>query len=224
LTGYKSLTEFIGRYGDRGYVLLKAILEEADSNWANPVLGDFDFKGVKSRLMSYGVDYNPSPLLSKLEKEYGVIESSYRSSNQHWWRITDREAIEEVVRLKEGRPPRDEEDPRIKMLRIQFYSLEPERILEVIRRASKSGRLNEYMKKQLKRIVFEDLPLIVEFLERARSEYPEELFREIALAETIMESLEKVIVKHDSKRRLGLDDALPGSLIESREYSSERGF
>ncbi len=224
MVGYKSLTEFIGRYGERGYILLKAILEETDSNWAYPGLGDFDFKGIKSRLRSYGIDYNPSPLLSKLEREYGVIETSYKSSNQHWWKITDRESIEEVVRLKEGRPLRDHEDPRIRMLKIQFYSLDPERILELVRRASRNSKLNEYIKRQLRRIVFEDLPLIVDFLEKAKSEYPEELFREITLAETIIESLERTVTKHSSSRRVRLEDSLPGGIIESEEYGPEGRF
>ncbi|MEB3780534.1 MAG: hypothetical protein GSR85_09965 [Desulfurococcales archaeon] len=224
MASYKSLTEFIGKYGERGYILLRAILEEADSNWANPVLGDFNFKGIKNRLRSYGIDYNPSLLLSRLEREYGVIETSYKSSSQHWWRITDREAIEEVVRLKEGKPPRDEEDPRMRMLRIQFYSLEPERMLEVVKRASRSSRLNEYIKKQLRKIVFEDLPLLVDFLERAKSEYPEDLLREITLAETIIESLEKAIIKHGYKRHTSLYEALPRDLAEPGEYDPERGL
>ena len=42
----------------------------------------------------------------------------------------------------------------------------------------------------LRRIAFQDLPLLVDFLERAKAEYPDELAAEIALAERILEEAE----------------------------------
>ncbi|MEB3774401.1 MAG: hypothetical protein GSR86_05695, partial [Desulfurococcales archaeon] len=186
------LREFLARYGERGYLVLKAIVEEADRNWGEPRLGDFSFKGVRSRIRGYGVEYNPAPLLSKLEKEYGVIETTYRSSTQHWWRIVDRDSLIEALRVYEG-SPEGELDARARLLRIQFYSLDPERILEVLRRAGARRRLSDYDRRRIRRIVFEDLPLVVRFLEEAEGEYEDLLAREIALAHAILDAAEKLV-------------------------------
>ena len=79
----EGLEEFLAKYGERGYALLKAILEASLAPRRGPGFGDFSFKEIKARLASYGLNYNPSVLLAKLEKEYGVIETSYRSGTQH---------------------------------------------------------------------------------------------------------------------------------------------
>lgn len=187
------LEEFIAKYGERGYLVLKAILEAARRAKKPFSLGDFNFKDVKAVLKSMGVDYNPAPLLSKLEKEYGVIETSYKSSSQRWWRIVDRRTLESIVREWEGRPEPDPEDPRLRMLRIQFYSLQPYEILDLLTRLSKRRRLNSAEKARLRRIAFEDLPLIVDFIERAQSDYPDELSQEIAVAESILDLFEELV-------------------------------
>lgn len=187
------LEEFIAKYGERGYLVLKAILEAAKRAKKPFSLGDFSFKDVKAVLKSMGVDYNPAPLLSKLEKEYGVIETSYKSSSQRWWRIVDRRTLESIVREWEGRPEPDPEDPRLRMLRIQFYSLQPYEILDLLTRLSKRRRLNSAEKARLRRIAFEDLPLIVDFIERAQSDYPDELSQEIAVAESILDLFEELV-------------------------------
>ncbi|WP_062662620.1 hypothetical protein [Aeropyrum camini] len=124
-----SLRGFLERYGEKGYIVLKAMLEESQSPARGPRPGDFSFKGLKARIASYGLEYNPSLLLARLEREYGVIETSFRSSNQHWWRIRDRRAVEKAVREYEGG---EEEvlDPKVRVLRIQFWSLEPEKLLK----------------------------------------------------------------------------------------------
>lgn len=189
------LDEFLAKYGERGYLVLRAIIEEADSNWGGPGLGDFNFKGVKSRIMGYGVEYNPGPLLSRLEKDYGVIETTYKSSNQHWWRIVNREAIIAALRRYEGLEPEEpgEPDARARLLRIQFYSLEPDRMLEYLKRIGRLKRLSEADRRRLRRIVFEDLPLLVQFLEEAEAEYSDQLAREISLAHAILDAAEKLV-------------------------------
>ncbi len=183
------LDDFLARYGERGYALLKAILEEADKPRRGPSLGDFSFKGVKARLSSYGVDYNPAILLSKLEREYGVIETSYRSGSQHWWRIVDRRAIEEAVREYEGRPP-GPHDPRVRVLRVQFASLEPEALLRELERIASSPRPGRRERERLREIAFKYLPLIASFLEEA-SGYEDELEYEINLANEILAAAER---------------------------------
>lgn len=186
------LSEFLARYGERGYAVLRAIIEESSSNWAGFRLGDFSFKGVKKRLSSWGLDYNPSLLLARLEKEYGVIETSYKSSSQHWWVIVDREALEEAVREYEGVGEEPSNEFRVKALKLQFYSLDPLGILKQLRRMLKQGRLSAQEKRLLRRIAFEDIPLLVEFAEKA-VEYREALSRELAIVEEIIDVAEKLV-------------------------------
>lgn len=185
--------EFLARYGEKGYIVLRAILEAAREALARPGLGDFDYRGVRKALERMGYSYNPSPLLGILEREYGLIETSYKSSNQHWWRFLDRESIEEAVREYEGRPEPDEADPRLRLLRIQFYSLDPGGIMDLLQRLSARKRLTSHERNLLRRIAFDDLPHLVDFLEAAKAEYPDELADEIAYAEAILELAEALV-------------------------------
>lgn len=207
------IDEFIAKYGERGYIVLKAVLEATKKSRRSFKLGDFSFRGVKTILKAMGVEYNPAPLLSKLEKEYGVIETSYKSSNQHWWRILDKGLIETVVREWEGRPEPDPEDPRLRMLRIQFYSLSPQETLDLLTRLSRR-RLNSVERARLKKIAFEELPLLVDFIEKARSQYPDELSEELAVAESILDLFEEVVRGGESKmsRSTLVRDRLENSL------------
>ncbi len=222
LMGRHRLSEFIARYGERGYAVLKAIIEEASSNWASFKLGDFSFKGVKKRLASWGLDYNPSLLLARLEREYGVIETSYKSSSQHWWVILDRDALEEAVREYEGVDESPDADLRVKALRLQFYSLEPLRILGQLKRMLRQGRLSSQEKKLLRRIAFEEVPLLVEFAEKA-IEYRDALSRELSIAEEIISTAEKLVAMM-IERTSGLEDSSLRGLFKPRKESPESQF
>jgi len=212
------LKEFIAKYGDRGYLVIRAIIEEADRQWGGPGLGDFSFKGVRNRIKSYGVEYNPAPLLSKLEKEYRVIETTYKSSTQHWWRIIDRSVLVSILKGYDYGVETVEDDNRARLLRIQFYALEPDRILEALRRISRLRKLSDYDRRRLRRIVFEDLPFIVRFLEEAEGEYDDLLSREIALAHAILDAAERIISPG------GLKPASHGGLPKPVKYSAKTGF
>ena len=211
------LEGFVGKYGEKGYIVLKAILEASRRARAPYALGDFNYKDIKKILLEMGIDYNPSPLLSKLEKEYGVIETSYKSNNQHWWNIIDRYSIEEIVREWEGKPEPDPEDPRVRMLRIQFYSLDPQSIMDTLTRLSRRSRLSSAEKEKLRKFAFHELPLLVEFLEQAKTEYSDELADEIALAESIIELAEYVINRVTVKMRRSTS-----YLLENPSKSSKR--
>ena len=189
------LREFLATYGERGYYLLKAMLETSRSLIGVAKLGDFDFKSVRRKLREYGLDYNPAILLSKLEKDYYIIETSYKSSNQHWWRIIDENTLEDVIREHEGRPPQDPDDPKLRILRIQFYSLNPDGLLETLKKLENTRKLGWPERRILRKLAFEELPLLAEFLDKAREQYPEELAREITLAEAILETAEAVVVR-----------------------------
>ena len=188
------LDDFIARYGERAYALLKAILEEASKPRRGPSLGDFSFKGVKARLSSYGIEYNPAILLSKLEKEYGVIETTFKSGSQHWWRIVNREAIEDAVKEYEGVPRSDVLDPKVRVLRVQFASLNPESLLRELERIASSPRITRREMERLREIAFNILPLIASFLEQA-AEHEDELSYEINLASEILAAAERAVAR-----------------------------
>ena len=213
------LEDFMARYKERAYVLLKAILEEASKPRRGPSLGDFSFKGIKARLSSYGVEYNPAILLSKLEKEYGVIETSFRSGSQHWWRIVDREAIENAVREYEGVPRSDVLDPKVRVLRVQFASLDPESLLRELERIASTPRITRRERERLKEIAFKTLPLIASFLEQA-IEHEEELAYEINLASEILTAAERAVARI---RERSNKIVIPGSLRE-KELRGVQGF
>ncbi len=191
--GSRDLREFIRIYGERGYYVLKAILEAYKENWGRGALGDFDFKSVKRKIESYGIEYNPAVLISRLEKEYRVIETTYKSSNQHWWRIVDLELIEEAVAEHEGRSIESITSlpPRARLLRLQFYATEPEKVLMTLKRALRGFRIPQ---KVIDEILFIKLPRIVNFLENAQEEFFEELSAEISLAEEILNLAEQVVM------------------------------
>lgn len=193
------LDEFIARYGDRGIILLKAILEASKLRAARKGLGDFSFKDIKAWLAREGLEYNPSILLAKLEKEYGVIETSYKSSNQHWWVILDRRAIEEAVYGDQGYPPEESGSPMVRVLRAQFYSLEPSYIKGQLERMARARRLTRRDLEILREIAFNRLPPIARFLEES-TEYPEALEYERMLAEEILDLVDAVISKLGSPR------------------------
>ena len=177
----ETLDEFVAKYGERAYYVLKAILE-ATMRVRGARLGDFDLKSLKEVLSSYGLEYNPVPLLYSLEKRYGVIRTSYRSSQQHWWTIVDRRQIERAVAGYEGREVGD--DYGLRLLRVQFYSLEPFEMLRRLKAAASADR--GVRKRVLESIAFDALPRLVEFLERAKEKYQYELSGEIKLAEEIL--------------------------------------
>jgi len=197
-------SEFIAVYGERGYYVLRAVLDATRELVGRARLGDFDYKTVKRKLREMGLDYNPSLLLSRLEREYGLIETTYKSGGQHWWRILDLSEIEDALAEYEGRPSGAEasSSPRARLLRLQFYVLEPLRLLERVERLSR--RRGRDALRALREIVYRDLPPIVEFLAKAEEEgLTEELAAEVEVAERILEKAE------EAARALGILTAAP---------------
>ncbi len=184
-----NINDFIAQYGERGRMLLRAIYEEAVYPSSEGKLGDFSFKSIKKRLSNYGLSYNPSPLLRILEKEVRLIETSYKSSNQHWWKIVDLNLLKASIGAGGSI-----NDPRIKLLRIQFYSLDPLGVLEYLEKLVKKKRVLESEKRRFKKIVFEVLPGIVDFLEESE-DYDEDLAVEREIANRILDIAETVSFK-----------------------------
>ena len=225
--GRDRASDFIAVYGERGYYVLKAIIEAARELVGRARLGDFDFKTVKAKLREMGLDYNPSILLARLEREYGLIETTYRSGNQHWWRILDMSGIEDAIAEYEGRPSAEEtlSDPRVRLLRLQFYALEPLRLLERIEKLSR--RRSREALRVFREVTFRELPGVVEFLSRVEEEgLTDELSAEVALAERILEAAEKTAARlglMPSPSVLGLEEpALRGGIREPSQHRPER--
>jgi len=215
-----AVREFLARYGEKGALILRAVLDAARRRRPGAP-GDFDFRSVKAALARMGVSYNPAPLLGILEREYGVIETTYHTSGQHWWRLVDPRAVEAALREYDGLPDEDPDDPRLRLLKTQFYSLNPYSILESLQRLASRRRLTRAEAEKLRMIAFNDLPLLVRWLEEARAEYPDELAAEISLAEDVLDLAEEAAARASGRR---LEPATGGRVAEAFEHSLERGF
>ena len=172
--------EFLAEYGERGYAVLKAAVEASVSGGGRGVrLGDFSYREVVSRLRAWGIEYNPSMLLRIVERDYGIIETSYRSSSQHWWRFIDLdaviEALEEYERgvnaLEEQAGEADGEEGEVDadevLVRLQIASLNPYQLLEKLEKLLVKPKLTTADYALLRSLAFSDLPAVVEVLRRA---------------------------------------------------------
>jgi len=193
------LKEFIIEYGERACILLKAIYEESSSQ-RELKLGDFSVKGLKSKLKSWGIDYNPIPLILKLEKELNIIETSYRSTTQRWWRILDRGILERALRECNITPQhRILEDSRARILKIQLHILKPWEILGMLKNIQSKNTMTKSDLELVKRIAFNELPILIKIKEEAESlGYNIGLREELEVVERIIEVLEEVVLRKES--------------------------
>ena len=155
----------ISEYGEKAKIVLRAAIESAEELRMKSAarLGDFDYKTLKKKLREQSINYNPSLLLRALERDYMIIETSYKSSNQHWWVFLDEDAVRRVVLEEELT-----EDPEVIVLKTQYKTLKPRELLETLARIESKKKLNEIDKKILRRIAFEELDLVVKILGRMR--------------------------------------------------------
>jgi hypothetical protein len=186
--------DFLARYGEKGYAVLRALLDAYYSSaGASPGvrLGDVSYREVAARLRERGLSYNPSMLLRVLEREYGLIETSYQSRNQHWWRIPEPEALEEALEEYEAGsspdpgPGEEALDPEVELFRLQVASLDPAGLIERLDRLLAKPRLTRADAAELRRLAFGEMELVARLLRRAEElgyEGPEvELLREAML-------------------------------------------
>jgi hypothetical protein len=158
-------TEFLLKFGDKGKVLLKTLLEASEEN-ENTELGDFSYKSVKEKLEEKGYGFDPKMLLRSLEKDYGIIETTYKSTNQHWWKFIDKEQVEEALEHDEI------EDPKIKLVFLKFYSLDPKSLEKKLSFLMRKSVLTEMDKKTFRNLVFNEISQLTEIYEEA-SQYEE---------------------------------------------------
>ncbi len=160
------IAEFLLKYGERGKAVIKAALEVSQEyrdsgRWD---LGHFDFKGLVRKLEELGIHYNPSRLLRIMERDYGIIETSYRSGSQRWFTFSDMEAIKKVLKSLENSTNFLIDDPEVFALELQVKALRVDNIYEKVRDMSSKPKLTSADKEFLKKTVFEDLPLIAKVL------------------------------------------------------------
>jgi hypothetical protein len=184
------------RYGQRFLLVVKTAIAIAKENRlrGSTSLGDFDYKGLAERLSASGFSYNPSLLLRILEKEYRLIETSYKSSNQRWYKFKyDVGYIETAVNSllidKE-----DLEDPDIAIIKIQLTSLRPKYWFNRLKNMSIKEKLSKTDIKAFEKFSFSVLPKFVKILKHAE-EYEDTLIVEINTIKEIIQLAQLVAEK-----------------------------
>ncbi|AFH43366.1 hypothetical protein FFONT_1378 [Fervidicoccus fontis Kam940] len=166
---YDRVKMLLLNYGSKAEEVMLAALkraEELDANGNGFRFGDFDFKGLKEKLTEMEVKYNPNILLRIMERDYLIIETTYKSGNQHWWNFTDRKAVESIL-LSSGKSSREKSGEDLKYISIKamYASLEPGKLLEALESISRKRRLDDIDKRLFKKIVFEEMKNIVSLIE-----------------------------------------------------------
>ncbi len=167
---------FLAEHGEIAEKILLAAIERAKEldHESKSRLGDFDYKGLKKKMLEKGIKYNPSQLLRKMEREYAIIETSYKSSTQHWWNFVERETIEKILVFEDEKTS----NPYTILLLTQYKALQPKKLLSELYRINYKKILTTVDKNIIRNVVFGDLPKVVELIEKMSKEktlYREEL-------------------------------------------------
>ncbi|MCD6323905.1 MAG: hypothetical protein J7L55_02205 [Desulfurococcales archaeon] len=189
------LMEFLLKYGERGKAVLRAALEVAEEYSASGgnIAGHFDFKGLVTKLEEMGFRYNPSQLLRIMEREYGIIETTYKTSTRRWYSFTDLEAVREVLDRFDGGSD-IWEDPEVELLKIQMGILDLESLHRKIMRLSRGDHSSLRFREETRKIVFEELPYVVKVLKEAMKY--EELFPDfIAKASEVLRLSKELVAR-----------------------------
>ncbi|MEM0352332.1 MAG: hypothetical protein QXT76_00875 [Sulfolobales archaeon] len=159
------IEDLLSKYGGRAYYVLKAALEVAEENREMGLsrLGDFDYRSLVRKLKSWGIEYNPSNLLKVIEKEYGLVRTSYRSSNQRWWVFTDISLVKLALEDSRDEPG----DPEEELLAIQIAVLDVDKVIAELTSILTREKISPTDEKKLKEIVLNDLPPIIEVYKKA---------------------------------------------------------
>ncbi|WP_054837128.1 hypothetical protein, partial [Metallosphaera hakonensis] len=152
------LTEALLKY-ERASIILRVALSIVEDKGRSEV-GDFDYRTLTSRLLEMGYDFEPKMILRALERDFGIIETSYKSSNQHWWRFIDLDAVKEAL-------DQEEEDPEILLIKTQASSLGLTDIERRLESLIKRGIRSDVDRSILRKIAFEDLPLLLDVYKKS---------------------------------------------------------
>lgn len=161
------VTDILVKYGERAYEVLRIATEIALENrsLSKRLPGDFDYRTLVHKLYLNGINYNPSRLLSIIEREYGIIETTYRSANQRWWRFTDlRSIIDALDRYKT--PQEIIDDPEIYLIKLQFKVLNLDELNKIVNELMNKNKLMNEDVELVKKIVLSELENVVLVLKK----------------------------------------------------------
>lgn len=153
--------EAILKYGDKAKVILKAAISIFDEK-GNQELGDFDYKALVAELQREGYSGDPKMILRALERDFGIIETSYKSANQHWWKFIDVNEVKSVIEDNDN-------DPEITLIKIQANSLDLDSIQKRLEFMLRKAKLSDIDKALFKKIAFDDLNYLIEVYKKADS-------------------------------------------------------
>ena len=211
--------EVLVKHGDKAEAVLRAALSIALKNreGGGSRLGDFDYHSVVKKLRLDGIDYNPSSLLNLLERDYGVIETTYRSSGgRHWWRFIDMRAVQEALAEYKG-VPGSQASPRLKALRAKVMVLEPRRLLNTLFKMEGKNKLSEADKLLLKRLALVELDVIVDLIDELEK-YAPAFSEEIEMLHEIVDLVYRLSLK------LNTGEDVKAKLEETYLMKEHRGF
>ncbi|QOR93899.1 hypothetical protein IMZ38_04410 [Thermosphaera chiliense] len=180
---------FLQKYGDKGFIVLKTALSIAKDPNIDHKLGDFSFKHLVLKLNSMGFSYNPVNLIRILEKEFGLIEKTYSSSNQTWWRFKDIDAVEEAVYSEND--VEKVEDPKIRLIAVKYRSLEPAEIYAFLQKTLIKPSLTPADKAKFRSMVFNEIDQLVKLVDEMYN-YEEFFEYEISFIKEIFKLAEKL--------------------------------
>jgi len=185
------LEDYVGRYGSKGEaVLIAAVRAALELDEKNPFgrLGDFDYKTLKEALAALGETVKPHPYLRALEREYGLITQTYRSTKQQWWSFADRQTLFTWYEERRGRAL---EDPSLKVLLAKYRVLRPRAWLKRLEELSRKGRLSPSEQRELEEFAFAYLDKVASVL-REMKERGDTFREEIEVLERLVDLAYKV--------------------------------
>ncbi len=160
------------KYGEKAFVVLKTAYEVYQNNSVSgkKLLGDFDFKTLINKLREKGLNYNPNQLLRIMERDFGIIETTYRSSNQRWWKFNDPSAVSKALKIYEGKyEDIAEGDPEIILLKLQVDIVNIDSLLKTLAELTSKETLTTAEKGKVKQLIFDDVPLIVKLFKETQN-------------------------------------------------------
>lgn len=155
------IDDFLARYGEKGRAVLLAAVEamiEIQRRSEYTRLGDFDYKTLKEMLERLGGGVNPTNYLRALEREYGIVNQTYRSTRQQWWSFANKEAILSWYERQVGKPS---DDPVVKVLVVKYRVLKPEEKLSRLEALSRKPSLSLVEQKEIVDFVFNELDKVL---------------------------------------------------------------
>ena len=164
---YSVTLEVLSRYREKAEAVLKAAVRLATRNRERGAApGDFEFKELVRELREAGIEYNPSSLLTRLERDYGIIERTLRTSTQKWWRFR---SLEEVIMALRDFSGGDEDaadvtDPEEALLELKVRLVDIDSTISKLKVLAQKGRLSRREKEELKKIVMNELTEAVRVL------------------------------------------------------------